>query len=70
MKETSISTHLVCSTIAGFVTAFVVSPVDVLKTRIMNSKKGAKYSGIVDCIVKTHREEGLGSFYKGFSASA
>ncbi len=37
MHDHSVSTHMVCSAIAGFVAAVVGSPVDVLKTRIMNS---------------------------------
>lgn len=37
MHDHSVSTHLVCSSIAGFVAAVIGSPVDVLKTRIMNS---------------------------------
>jgi solute carrier family 25 uncoupling protein 8/9 len=32
--------HLVSSSIAGFTAAIVGSPVDVLKTRIMNAKPG------------------------------
>jgi hypothetical protein len=31
----NIGAHLVCSSVAGFVAAFVGSPVDVTKTRIM-----------------------------------
>jgi len=32
--------HFLCSGVAGFVAAFVGSPVDVTKTRIMNAKPG------------------------------
>ena len=32
--------HLVSSSIAGFVACVIGSPVDVLKTRIMNAKPG------------------------------
>lgn len=31
--------------------AFVTSPVDVVKTRLMN-QKDLKYSGMVDCFIK------------------
>lgn len=60
--------HLVSSSIAGFTAAVVGSPVDVIKTRIMNSKVG-EYSGLLDCIWKTMKEGPL-AFYKGFSSNA
>ena len=41
------------------------SPVDVLKTRVMNAPKG-KYSSPVDCLVQTFKTEGPRAFYKGF----
>lgn len=60
--------HLVCSAIAGFTACVVGSPVDVLKTRIMNAKPG-EYSGVLDCVIKTFKEGPL-AFYKGFQANA
>ena len=65
----NIGAHLICSSIAGFVAAFVGSPVDVTKTRIMNAKPGV-YNGVLDCILKTIRNDGLRAFYGGFSANA
>lgn len=64
--------HFVSSAIAGFVAAVVGSPVDVIKTRIMNANKltGESYNGIVDCVVKTWKENGILAFYKGFNANA
>lgn len=38
--EDSIPCHLVSSAIAGFTACIVGSPVDVLKTRLMNAKVG------------------------------
>ncbi len=43
--------------IAGLATAFVTSPVDVVKTRIMNQKVGKAgepllYKSTMDCIIK------------------
>ena len=38
-----------------------------MKTRIMNQAKGARvYGGLVDCLTKTVRAEGVLSLYKGF----
>ena len=69
LMEDGVPCHLVSSAIAGFTACIVGSPVDVLKTRLMNAKVG-EYSGVVDCIVKTWKENGLLSFYKGFQANA
>lgn len=56
-----------CSFMTGFVLAVTTSPMDVIKTRIMSQKLGAPiYSGLIDCAVKTHRNEGVMGFYKGF----
>ena len=45
---------MVSSAIAGFTACVVGSPVDVLKTRLMNAKPG-EYKGVVDCVVKTFK---------------
>ena len=62
--------HIVSSFIAGFMTALVTSPVDVIKTRIMNQKvqgkSGTLYTSTGDCLLKTFKGEGLLGFYKGF----
>ena len=64
----NIYAHLLCSSIAGFVAAVVGSPVDVIKTRVMNNK--GEFNGVVDCVVKTFKNEGPLAFYKGFKANA
>ncbi|KAK2562046.1 Mitochondrial substrate carrier family protein ucpB [Acropora cervicornis] len=62
--------HIVASSLAGFVTNCVTSPIDMVRTRYMNQKKDGKnpvlYKGTLDCIVKTVRKEGLFGLYKGF----
>ena len=65
----NITAHLVCSSVAGFVAAFVGSPVDVTKTRVMNAKPGV-YKGVIDCVIKTMKNDGPLAFYNGFSANA
>ena len=57
--------HVVCASLAGFNAVCVGSPVDVLKTRLMNAPKGF-YNGPLDCIMKTYKDGGVGAFYKGF----
>jgi len=61
----NIVTHLLSGLGAGFVAVCVGSPVDVVKSRVMGDRAG-KFSGVMDCFVKTAREEGVGAFYKGF----
>lgn len=64
------STHVASSIVAGFVGAVTSTPVDVMKTRIMNMKvepgKTRLYNGVFDCFVKTIRGEGVMALYKGF----
>jgi len=58
---------------AGCTAAVVVSPCDVVKTRLQSLKKGANeetYKGVVDCISKIMRKEGPGAFMKGASCRA
>lgn len=68
MKDGTLS-YIAASTITGFVTAFIGSPVDVTKTRIMNAKPGT-YSGVGDCIIKTIKNDGPLAFYNGFTTNA
>jgi solute carrier family 25 uncoupling protein 8/9 len=53
---------MVCAT--GLCTTVVASPVDVVKTRYMNSTQGV-YRGAVDCALRMLAEEGPAAFYKG-----
>jgi hypothetical protein len=49
--------------------ALATSPVDILKTRLMNQPVDNKlYSGIFDCARKVYINEGISGFYKGFTA--
>jgi len=63
-----IKCHLASAVIAGITATLVASPVDVVKTRFMNSPNG-KYKGALDCAIRTARSEGVLAFYKGFNAS-
>ena len=56
---------MLCASGAGFTACVVGSPLDVLKTRVMNAKAGV-YSGPLDCFYQTLKNEGPGAFYKGF----
>ncbi|KAI0240531.1 Mitochondrial uncoupling protein 2 [Lamellibrachia satsuma] len=57
--------HFVSAFGAGFCATVVASPVDVVKTRFMNSGSGI-YRGATHCAMCMLRENGLTAFYKGF----
>ncbi|XP_057684824.1 dicarboxylate carrier SLC25A8-like isoform X1 [Corythoichthys intestinalis] len=60
--------HFTAAFAAGFCTTVVASPVDVIKTRYMNSLPG-QYSGAFNCAFTMLFKEGPTAFYKGFLAS-
>jgi solute carrier family 25 uncoupling protein 8/9 len=64
-------THILSGLSAGLCATLLGSPVDVIKTRVMNAKKDpvtgtAEFKGPVDCAIKLMRKEGPFAFYKGF----
>lgn len=63
--------HVCTAFVSGFVATVASSPFDVVKSRVMGqsvdaSGKGTLYGGMVDCFVKTVRNEGPMSLYRGF----
>lgn len=67
MRE-GIACHFASAVVAGVTATLVASPVDVVKTRFMNSPQG-RYRGALHCAQLTAQTEGLLAFYKGFTAS-
>lgn len=60
-------------TTGGTVMAITMTPPDVLATRLYNqgvtaNGKGIYYNGVVDCLVKIVKSEGVMALYKGFWA--
>ncbi|KAJ8276657.1 hypothetical protein COCON_G00084090 [Conger conger] len=53
---------------AGFCTTIIASPVDVVKTRYMNSAHG-QYRSALNCALTMLTKEGPTAFYKGFMPS-
>ncbi|TDH69210.1 hypothetical protein CCR75_004385 [Bremia lactucae] len=70
--EDGIQVHLGASTLTGLVVTTAMNPMDVVSTRMYSQKvvngKGKLYSGLLDCIEKTMKSEGIRGFYKGWSA--
>lgn len=59
--------NLAVAGIAGALAAIIMTPVDVVKTRIMTQRVGAavQYSGLVGTLKKIVAEEGAGTLMKG-----
>lgn len=56
-----------CSMIAGLLMATVSAPFDLCRTRVFSQDaKNPKYKGLIDCLVKTVKNEGFKGLYKGF----
>ncbi|KAG5897212.1 hypothetical protein JTB14_022563 [Gonioctena quinquepunctata] len=69
------SNHFISSLIASFGSAIGSTPIDVVRTRLMNQRKLKNccttvpsniYTGTIDCFIQTYRNEGVWAFYKGF----
>ncbi|KPP71734.1 hypothetical protein Z043_109323 [Scleropages formosus] len=60
--------HFVSAFGAGFCTTVIASPVDVVKTRYMNSPPG-QYTSAINCAWTMLTKEGPTAFYKGFVPS-
>lgn len=70
--------HFISSFLAGLGGAIASTPIDVVKTRLMNQRKlkacvlvngtamPAIYSSASDCLIQTVRTEGVMALYKGF----
>ncbi|XP_058497126.1 mitochondrial brown fat uncoupling protein 1 [Solea solea] len=72
LKRNLLSDNLPCHFVsafgAGFVTTVIASPVDVVKTRYMNSPPG-QYKSAINCAWTMMTKEGPTAFYKGFVPS-
>uniref|UniRef100_A0A4W4GSY8 EF-hand domain-containing protein n=1 Tax=Electrophorus electricus TaxID=8005 RepID=A0A4W4GSY8_ELEEL len=61
---------LTAGAIAGVPAASLVTPADVIKTRLQVAARAGQttYSGVIDCFRKIMREEGFRAFWKGAGA--
>ncbi|TVY94318.1 Mitochondrial oxaloacetate transport protein [Lachnellula willkommii] len=57
--------HLASSTASGFVVCCVMHPPDTIMSRMYN-QNGNLYQGVLDCLAKTVKTEGVLAIYKGF----
>ena len=66
--DDNIPCHFTSAITAGFITTVIASPIDVVKTRFMNSDMG-QYKNPIHCAVKMFKENGATAFYKGYATS-
>ncbi|XP_076283562.1 uncoupling protein Bmcp mitochondrial [Lasioglossum baleicum] len=73
--EDSVANHFLSSFIASMGSAIASTPIDVVRTRLMNQRRIRStigvlpphiYSGSIDCFVQTFKNEGFLALYKGF----
>lgn len=72
-KRTNVSgkpRSAIAAAVAGFFASLFSLPFDLVKTRLQRQTKASDgslpYRGVMDCIVKVTRDEGLLRFYRGF----
>jgi solute carrier family 25 (mitochondrial S-adenosylmethionine transporter), member 26 len=66
-REMTAVENLVMGAVTGTCTAALTTPLDVIRTRMMSQSpgSGAAYASATDCFLKTVRNEGFVSLYKG-----
>ncbi|OMH85600.1 Mitochondrial dicarboxylate transporter [Zancudomyces culisetae] len=68
MSPASTITHIGSSTIAALVSTTTTSPIDVAKTRIMNSS-GKEYRNLGHAVATIYKSEGVSALFKGWVPS-
>jgi len=64
LMQDNVPLHLTSAVGAGFVSCMITSPIDVVKTRFINSAPGT-YRSPIHCAVDVVRNNGPTAFYKG-----
>lgn len=57
-----------CGLVAGSVTGWAATPLDVIKTRLQSTGGKEKWVNIPTCVRLTLQKEGMGAFFKGATA--
>jgi solute carrier family 25 uncoupling protein 8/9 len=62
----TMTTHFMSALTAGFTATVLGSPVDVIKTNVMNAKADSPFKGPIGCATYLLKTQGPSAFYKGF----
>lgn len=65
--NTTLLTNLASGVLAGVPSAYLVTPADVIKTRLQVQARTGQttYGGVLDAVKKISAEEGFAAFWKG-----
>ncbi|KAI7220718.1 hypothetical protein KC333_g2174 [Hortaea werneckii] len=63
------SLSIITGASAGATEAFVVVPFELVKIRLQDKAQAHKYNGMVDCVQKIVRQEGLLTLYQGLEST-
>nr|XP_044993637.1 solute carrier family 25 member 45 isoform X2 [Jaculus jaculus]XP_044993643.1 solute carrier family 25 member 45 isoform X2 [Jaculus jaculus] len=67
-QDPSSTTVLVAGGFAGIASWITATPFDVVKSRMqMDGVKKKEYKGMLDCMVSSFRQEGVGVFFRGLT---
>jgi len=72
LLQEGLAAHFVSSAMAGLAVATATNPIDLVKSRYMNQAfdpvtgQPKTYAGVVDCLQKTVKADGLRGLYKGW----
>jgi solute carrier family 25 aspartate/glutamate transporter 12/13 len=65
LPENSHMSNLIGGTVAALPAAYLVTPLDVIKTKIQTPGQTQNYKGMLDLVSKMYRNEGLRVFFRG-----
>lgn len=65
MTKMNQSLSILTGATAGATEALVVVPFELIKIRLQDKAQAGRYTGMVDCLTKTVKAEGIGALYNG-----
>lgn len=69
MNQMNQSLSVLTGATAGATESFVVVPFELVKIRLQDKASAGKYNGMVDCVVKTVKNEGILTMYQGLEST-
>ena len=69
MPKMNQSLSILTGATAGATEAFIVVPFELVKIRLQDKAQAHKYSGMLDCVQKVVRQEGVWTLYQGLEST-